>query len=256
MIARTVEARENFRCQPKNPFSKYFLLALEPIVALLLCASSVAAAGTLPDVPDHTYVTNGPVSAIVRVGQTIYIGGMFDRVGPPTGPGVELALDGSQNPGLPEIAGSDGTVQCVASDGAGGWYVGGQFSRVGGVVRNNIAHILADHSVDPSFDPNADNYVTRIVVSGSTVYVAGPFTAIGGQPRSFIAGLNVTNGAATAFDPQAGGSVNSIAVSSSGSTVYVGGQFSTIGGQTRQGVAELNAADGSATTFNPNPDGN
>jgi hypothetical protein len=248
-----IKARVNFRRQTKNSFSSDFLIA--PIVALLVCVSSLAAAETLTDTPERTYVTNGLVSAIVRVGQTIYIGGIFNRVGPPTGPGVELALDGSQNPGLPEITGAEGTVQCVASDGAGGWFVGGQFSRVGGVVRNHIAHILADHTVDPSFDPNADNYVTRIVVSGSTVYVAGPFTAIGGQPRSFIAGLSITDGTATAFDPEANVDVNSIAVSDSGSTVYVGGQFSTIGGQTRQGIAELNAADGSATNFNPNPNG-
>jgi len=249
------KARADFRRQSKNSFSRYFQIALAPFVALSVCVSSLAAAETLADAPERMYVTNGPVSAIVRVGQTIYIGGRFDRVGPPTGPGVELALDGSQNPGLPEITGGGGTVQCAASDGAGGWYVGGEFSRVGGIVRNNIAHILADHSVDPSFDPNADNYVTKIVVSGSTVYVAGQFTAIGGQPRSFMAALSVADGTATAFDPQAGGSVNSIAVSNSGSTVYVGGQFSTIGGQTRQGIAELNAADGSATSFNPNPDG-
>ena len=252
MILST-KARASARHSSGNSFSKYVWFA--PAVAILLGVSSLAVADILTDAPERTYVTNGLVSTILRVGQTIYIGGTFDRVGPPTGPGVELALDGSQNSGLPEITGGDGSVQCVASDGAGGWFIGGQFARVGGVPRKNIAHILADRSVDPSFDPNPDNYVTRIAVSGSTVYVAGPFTAIGGQPRNYMAALSVADGMATAFDPQADVNVNAIAVSSSGSTVYVGGQFSTIGGQTRHGVAELNAADGSATTFNPNPDG-
>src|ERR1700730_9762595 len=119
--------------------------------------------------PGNTFVTNGNVQAVVRSGDTIYIGGLFNRVGPRTGPGVELALDGSQIAGLPEVSGGDGTLQAVASDGTGEWYVGRLFTHVGGVPRNNIAHIRADHSVDPAFDPNANDGIHALAVSGSTV---------------------------------------------------------------------------------------
>jgi trimeric autotransporter adhesin len=204
--------------------------------------------------PNRTFVTNGPVQAVVRSGDTIYIGGRFNRVGPRTGPGVEFALDGSQNTGLPEVTGGGGTVQAVASDGSGGWYIGGLFTHVGGVARNNIAHIRRDHSVDPAFDPNANDGIHALAVSGSTVYAAGLFTSIGGQTRNRIAGLNAANGTATAFNPNADAAVEALAIS--GSIVYAGGRFTSIGGLPRNNIAALNAADGTAAlTFNPASDG-
>lgn len=202
--------------------------------------------------PDNTWVTNGIVKSFVQSGNTIYIGGLFDRVGPRTGPGVEFALDGSQNAGLPEVSGGGGRIQAVVSDGSGGWFIGGLFTHVGGVARNNIAHIRADHSVDPAFDPNANGTVSVLAVSGSTVYVAGLFTSIGGQPRNRIAGVNTADGTATAFNPNADNSVLALVVSPSGSIIYAGGRFTNIGGQPRSSIAALNAADGTATsTFNP-----
>ncbi|MEY2538879.1 MAG: hypothetical protein QOG67_2619 [Verrucomicrobiota bacterium] len=217
--------------------------------------------------PDRTCVTNGPVQAIVRSGDTIYIGGRFDRVGPRTGPGVEVALDGSQNPGLPEISGagpsslngSGGSLTAVASDGSGGWYIGGLFTHVGGVPRTNLAHIRADHSVDPSFNPYVNDAVHTLAVSGSTVYAAGLFTSIGGQPRNYIAALNVADGSVTAFNPNANAGIEALAISSDGAIIYVGGRFTVIGGQPRISIAALNAGgplDGTATpTFNPSATG-
>ena len=214
--------------------------------------------------PDRTFVTNGPVQAIARAGDTIYIGGRFDRVGPRTGPGVEVALDGSQNPGLPEIAGagpssivgSGGSLSAVAADGSGGWYIGGLFTHVGGVPRTNLAHIRADHSVDPSFNPSVNDAVHTLAVSGSTVYVAGLFTSIGGQTRNKIAALNAADGSVMAFNPNANAGVEALAISSDGSIIYAGGRFTMIGGLPRLSLAALNAADGSATvTFNPSVTG-
>jgi hypothetical protein len=215
------------------------------------------ARGSLADSrPDRTFVTDGPVQAVVRSGDTIYIGGNFNRVGPRTGPGVEFALDGSQNAGLPEVTGGGGTILAVASDGSSGWYIGGLFTHVGGVARNNIAHIRADHSVDPAFDSNANDCIYALAVSGSTVYAAGLFTSIGGQARNRIAGLNPANGTATAFNPNADNTVLALALSPSGSIIYAGGRFGNIGGLPRSNIAALNTTDGAATlTFNPTSDG-
>jgi trimeric autotransporter adhesin len=235
------------------------------LLALLTVLLPGNARGSFADSqPDRTAVTNGPVQAIVRAGDTIYIGGRFDRVGPRTGPGVEVALDGSQNPGLPEISGagpssilgSGGSLSAVAADGSGGWYIGGLFTHVGGVPRTNLAHIRADHSVDPSFNPYVNDAVHTLAVSGSTVYVAGLFTSIGGQTRNNIAALNAADGSVTAFNPNANAGVEALAISSDGSIIYAGGRFTMIGGLPRLSLAALNAADGSATlTFNPSVTG-
>jgi hypothetical protein len=233
-------------------------------VPLALLVAPGNARGSVASTPDRTFVTNGPVQAIMRSGDTIYIGGRFDRVGPRTGPGVEVALDGSQNPGLPEISGagpsslngSGGGLSAVAADGSGGWYIGGLFTHVGGVPRTNLAHIRADHSVDPSFNPYVNDAVHALAVSGSTVYVAGLFTSIGGQTRNNIAALNAADGNVTAFNPNANAGVEALAISSDGSIIYAGGRFTIIGGLPRLSLAALNAADGSATlTFNPSVTG-
>jgi hypothetical protein len=257
----------------ENPAFQSGLFNPRVLVALTFCFVGVPLAllvapgnarGSLASTPDRTFVTNGPVQAIVRSGDTIYIGGRFDRVGPRTGPGVEVALDGSQNPGLPEISGagsssivgSGGLLSAVAADGSGGWYIGGLFTHVGGIPRTNLAHIRADRSVDPSFNPSVNDAVHTLAVSGSTVYVAGLFTSIGGQTRNNIAALNGADGSVTAFNPNANAGVEALAISSDGSIIYAGGRFTIIGGLPRLSLAALNAADGSATlTFNPSVTG-
>lgn len=249
---------------PNSKSMRILETKLSSVILLALTASLVhapsASGEPLSYRPDDTFVTNGPVNAVVRDGSTIYIGGRFDRVGPRTGPGIEVGLDGSQNLGMPEISGAGptslfgagGSVSAVASDGAGGWFVGGLFTHVGDSPRTNLAHIHADGSVDPDFAPNLNDAVRSIEVSGTTVYVAGSFTSIDGQARSRIASLNAEDGTLTAFNPDANAPVESLAVSSDGSTVYAGGRFTLIGGLPRISIAALNASDGRATlTFNP-----
>jgi hypothetical protein len=139
-----------------------------------------AAHGSIADSrPNKTYVPNGLAQTVVRSGDTVHIGGRFSRIGPRTGPGVELTLAGTEKDGMPEVTGGNGIIQAVAPDGTGGSF-GGQFRHVGGIARRNIAHIRADHSVDPAFGPNPNDDVQAIVVSGSVVYFSGLFTALGG----------------------------------------------------------------------------
>jgi hypothetical protein len=261
MFVQSISARASFRRNPENPRSTFPLIAFQLLLALPLGASFAAGAASLADKPDNTYVTDGSVNAVVRSGDTIFIGGQFTRVGPRTGPGVEVALNGTQTPGLPEISGAGPTLgggattglRAVVADGSGGWYVSGLFTHVGAAARTNLAHILADHSVDAAFNPSMNGSVNALAVSGSTLYLGGLFTLVDGQVRNNIAALNTADGSLKAFNPNADAAVNALAVSSDGLIVYAGGNgFATIGGQSRTALAALNAADGSATTtFNP-----
>src|SRR5262245_36999240 len=142
-------------------------------------------------------VTNGPVSTVVRDANTIYIGGDFTLVGPSTDGAPLSTASGSLIEPFPRV---EGDVWAVVSDGAGGWYIGGNFSAVGGVPRSKLAHILADGSV-ASWDPNPDGPVYALSASVSTVYAGGFFTNIGGQARNYIAALDAATGTATAWDP-------------------------------------------------------
>ncbi len=185
---------------------------------------------------------------------TLYIGGDFGYVGPATGSGVGLPADPLQPRDDRPLAGYpaiNGPVYAVVADGSGGWYVGGDFSRVGGLARRHLVHILADRSVDPAWDPAPDAPVRALARDGATLYVGGDFTVIGGQARSRIAALDGA-GAATAWDPGADGTVRTLLAV--GGTVYAGGDFTVIGGQARSRIAALDGA-GAATAWDPGADG-
>jgi hypothetical protein len=164
-----------------------------------------------------------------------------------------------------------GSVAAIAPDGSGGYYLGGSFTAVGGVPINNAAHILANGTVDKSWnpDPSGCGYdeVRALDVSGSNVYLVGLFCSItaptgtGAVTRDGVAAVNATTGRDTGWNPAPLGVVYALAVS--GSTVYLGGQFSRINdpaNDTVGGVARINAAAVNATTgvdmgWNPSPDG-
>ncbi len=185
----------------------------------------------------------------------LYLGGDFDYVGPVTGHGVVLAADPAQpgDDGLlafePVV---DGPIHAVVPDGSGGWFIGGEFFTVGGVDRSHLAHIRADGSVDPSWDPSPNAPVRALAVAGGVVYAGGDFTAMGGQARSRIAALDAATGAVTAWNPGADATVRALVVA--GGVVYAGGDFTAMGGQARSRIAALDAATGAVTAWNPGAD--
>jgi trimeric autotransporter adhesin len=234
-----------------------FVAVLAMAGACVLATAATAwtpAAQALNSIPTETAVTNGTVNAVVPTPSAIYIGGEFTQVGPLTGPGVGIDSATAISTGLPEVSGGGQQVRVATSDGSGGFYIGGQFARVGGLDRRNLAHILADGSVDPGFAPTPGlGAVGALAVSGSTLYVGGAFTHIGGKARSNIAALDRTTGAATSWNPSAENEVDALAVS--GSTVYIGGGFTSVGGKARNHIAAIDGTTGAPTSWNPNPQG-
>jgi len=198
------------------------------------------------------FATNGLVNTSVYdpINNVYYIGGDFTMVNPFYTQGALLDI-ASASPirTLPIVAG--GSVLASVSDGAGGLFIAGSFTTVGGLTRNRLAHINSSGQVT-AWNPNPDNTVNTIALSGATLYVGGAFTSIGGQSRNNIAALDASTGNATLWNPDANNSVNSIVIS--GSTVFAGGLFSTIGGQTRNNIAALDASTGNATAWDANAD--
>jgi trimeric autotransporter adhesin len=225
--------------------------AMTKFPVLILTLATLLQAMPLSDTCNqNTWVTNGPVYAIVPAGDKIYIGGQFTYVWLYTGGWVPInSSTGAPAPAFPNI---NGSVHAVCADGNGGWFVGGAFTSVGGVARNNIAHILSSGSVDPAWDPNASFIVYSLALSGTTVYAGGSFSSIGGQSRNYIAALDATTGNATSWNPDASSSIFSLVVNAA--TVYAGGGFTSIGGQNRNRIAALDATTGNAMAWDPNAD--
>jgi hypothetical protein len=229
-------------------------------LAAIILLATAPAAGAAASPFTSSYVTNGRVQAVaLDPSGRIYLGGSFTQVGPRTGHGVQLTSSSDQPAsGFPDVSGgfNGGGINAVAGDGSGGWFIGGSFTSAGGVSRSGLAHINADGSVDPTWNPSPDSTVLALAVSGSSVYAAGDFLSIGGQTRSYIAKLSSTGtGAADpTWNPNAQNSVAALAVSSDGS-VYAAGSFTSIGGQTRSHLAKLSGTGTGAAdaTWNPNP---
>lgn len=194
---------------------------------------------------DDFYVTNGTVNATALAGGILYVGGSFTNVGPVTGGGVPLdAASGALAGGFPRVVGE---VDVAIPDLAGGWYIGGLFTTVGGQPRSNLAHVLADLSVSP-WNPGTNGQVRALAFADSVVYLGGAFSAVGGQPRNRIAAVD-TAGDVTAWDANANGLVLSLALGSS--ALYAGGAFTSLGGQTRNRIAALDRGSAAATGWNP-----
>ncbi len=145
----------------------------------------------------------------------------------------------------------NGAIDVTITDGAGGWYIGGEFSQVGGQTRNRVARINADGSLHP-WNPNASSSVYS-GLSGSMVYVGVVLQYRRAGARSHCS-LGRHHWPGHPWNPNANSAVRAIAVS--GSTVYVGGYFNNIGGQPRNRIAALDATTGLATTWNPDADNN
>lgn len=228
---------------PIRPLTPLALRAV--LVALALSFALPARAQTIDT---SLWVPNGVVNALVRDGNTLYLGGQFTRVAPPTGGWILAdAAIGALTAARPRFA---GVVYATASDGAGGWYVGGHFDYVGGVARRNLAHVLADGSVD-AWKPDPNHAVRALARSGSLLFCGGDFDSIASGHHPALACFNTVTLALTAFDAAPNGAVAALAVS--GGSVYAGGGFSSIGGAARSGAAALDVTTGGASGWNPSP---
>jgi uncharacterized delta-60 repeat protein len=113
--------------------------------------------------------------------------------------------------------------------------IGGDFTTLapnGGqtIVRNHIARLNPDGTVDPDFNPNANGSVHAVAIQADgKILASGLFTTIGGQSRNYSARLDAVTGQADSFDPSAnlGTSVESIAVQPDGK-VLIGGTFTNL----------------------------
>jgi hypothetical protein len=229
-------------------------------VALTAAIATPAAVAAPITAPVAAWVPDGEVKAVAVSGSTAYIGGNFTRIAPYTGASARFDASNGQlkNP-WPEV---EGVVNAVALDGAGGWYLGGDFRSVGGVPRTDLAHVLSNGTVDPSWAPATDGTVRALAVDNPSgpIYVGGEFGTVNGNARSHLAGLTRATGALTGFT--GGVSDSSLGLTGvhalllKGTTLYVGGNFNQAqgsnGSAARNRVAAFTVASSVLTLWNPN----
>jgi uncharacterized repeat protein (TIGR01451 family) len=176
------------------------------------------------------WVANREVNAILKVGNTIYLGGEFDYIGPNTGSaGIINTTSGEPESSFPRV---NGSVNKSVSDGKGGWYLLGIFISVGGIPKKNIAHIKPDYTLDTEWNVKTDGQINCITVAEGVLYLGGTFKQVNGILRNGIVALDSETSVVLDWKPdlhkEIGSEVKSIAVTEN--RVFVSGNIFTPAG--------------------------
>ena len=233
------------------------------VLAAMLVTATAASAGAQHR-PGNAlnWAFGGTVHTVARAGHIAFVGGRFNAVAARhnvTG-GFAVASPETSQRALRAVR-VHGNVNAVVPDGAGGWFVGGNFTFVGDARQPQIAHILANGRLDHSWNGRVNGRVLALAVVGSTLYVGGEFTLAGSGPGTLLpaARLNMA-----AFDAATGvlsgavaGGADAIVttLAASGTTLYAGGDFATFGGQGRARLAAYDTATDTVLAWNPGADG-
>jgi len=251
-----------------NALTSLTLVTFLIIPALLTQTNNNQLAGSISDTPVTNFetVTGLAQTAVTAPDGSVFVAGSLGGVGgTPTYTGGTL-IDTTSNSGAihPFPFGFE-DVHSFASDGQGGWYVGGEFTTLGNDSRNRLAHVLDDGTVDPNFDPSVDGDVHSIAYDqvNDILYAGGAFENVNTNSspveRIYVAGFDGTDGTATSFNPEITNPNNSegvleIELDVTSGLIYVAGRFAQVNENInpveRLGLAVFNISNSVATSFN------
>jgi uncharacterized delta-60 repeat protein/uncharacterized repeat protein (TIGR01451 family) len=172
---------------------------------------------------------------------------------------IRLNNDGTVDAGFQPGLGASDVVYAIAvyptnTLNGGKILIGGAFTNYNGVIRNGIARLNPDGSLDPSFDPgagaNAAVHALAIQLD-DRVLVGGSFTNFNGHLSSGVARLNADGSMDAGFNLAAttNGAVYAIALQPD-NRILVGGSFNSFSGVTRSNITRLNFDGTVDTTIN------
>jgi hypothetical protein len=231
-------------------------LAVVPIIA------SAGAHAALSSASRPTYQTNGRVTAILVVRNTVYIGGDFTAVRPPgAAPGTrEISRahvaafrvdNGKLRAWNPH---PNGPVDALESSSRGRIiYIGGSFTTLAGAARRNLGAVDAKTGSAKGFHANTNGAVLALSRSRSRLYLGGVFNIAKHEPRQHVAAVDLKGHLVRSWHPGTNGTVRTIRVAEHGTQVYLGGAFSEINGHRGPFLAKLSNS-GKVLTWRTHPD--
>jgi len=167
------------------------------------------------------------------------------------------------------LAGADGSVNAVVSQTDDRIVVGGSFANIDSIVRQRIARLMTDGSLDTSFNPSsgADSTVFALAetfVNGARgLYVGGAFSTFNGVSSPGIVRLNNDGSVDGTFATGQGanGTVYAVAAYPTNSVynagkVLVGGLFTNFNGSAVGNLARLNPDGSLDASFSQNVSAN
>jgi hypothetical protein len=251
--------------------------AVAVLASLSVITTGLAAGAALPDqtsivsenpANNTPQVLDGHVNALLQVGDTVYVGGVFDSAQEHDSDVVIAKTDifaysastGDIDPDFDPVLTGGGVDDFVlAPDGTSMW-VAGFFNKIDGLGHTKkIARItLDDGDVVTSFrSPLPDNRVSDLNYANGVLYIGGYFLDFDGVPQDLIAALDPNTGAnlgTVHFDfanTWNGGDlgIRGMDVTPDGTKLAVIGNFRNVDGQSRVQAAMFDLNGGAAATL-------
>jgi hypothetical protein len=125
----------------------------------------------------------------------------------------------------------NGQVNKIVSDGSTGFFIAGNFTQVGSLNRNYVAHILASGQVDPNFNAAIDTKLggsaKSLAYSANGLVIIGNFNSVAGSTRNGIVMVTPSNGSLkTHFAPNISGSINEVLYHNS--LLFIAGSYTLL----------------------------
>lgn len=214
------------------------------------------------------------VNAIARAGSTVYLGGVFGRVGDQVRRNL-AAVDAGSGAALPWSPQPNDAVDDVAVNptvSGASVYVGGDFKRFDGPAPANRQNLAALHPVTGNviaeWNPAPTDKPTALLADGDSVYVGfSPeslgLPTVGGAKRCGLAAVNAQTGVATSWDPRVSdhrfacdgvegqSPARVVALARGGANVWAGGDFEVVNVQRRTNLAAIDATSGAPLPWAP-----
>lgn len=197
-----------------------------------------------------TGINNSIYSLSLQLDGKILIGGDFTSYNGVTRNRIaRLNANGSLDTGFnPLSTGTNNIVSSVVHQPDKKVLISGNFTSYNGTIRNRIARLNANGSLDTNFNPGtgADNSVNSVILQpDGKILIGGNFTSYNETIINRIARLNADGSLDTGFNPGTGAnnSVFSILLQPEGK-ILIGGNFTSYNGTSINRIARLNS-DGS-----------
>jgi uncharacterized delta-60 repeat protein len=154
-----------------------------------------------------------------------------------------LNTDGTLDILFNKTTGVNGTIKASAIQADQKIIIGGLFSGVQFQSRNHIARLLADGSLDNSFNPgtgtNGNVYAVTAQADGKIV-IGGDFTTYNNQTVQNLVRVHANGNIDTTYTPTVNGIVYSLEVQNDNKLI-VGGSYVQVNGETRFNLVRLNS---------------
>lgn len=209
-------------------------------------AAKLLSSGAL-DTSWNAQVNGNPTNAILLDGSSVYLCGKINKIAGTNRVALArvTAASGALETWNADVA-KQGGAQCHALKAdASSVYLGGQFRRVGGTNRANLAKVAKSNAALQTWNPGASGGLVRALTvdSAGGVHAGGDFTTLAGTVRARLGKVDSTGAIVSGWTANANRSPQAIALSPSDEPV-VGGSFSQLGATGVGGVARLSATTG------------